>query len=98
MARLRAPFLRATAWKELAENLAESLTRGMAVVVLGALRQRSYETKDGERRTVVELEAYNVAASLKWSTARVTKRARSEATYGAPNMRETTNHTDAPPF
>lgn len=66
-------FLRCSAWRSLAENIAESLTRGTAVIVTGRLRQRSYETQQGEKRTVVELEADNVGPSLARATAAVTK-------------------------
>ena len=66
-------FLSCTAWRELAENAAESLIRGARVIVSGRLRQRSYETKEGERRTVIELEVDEVGPSLRYATARVKK-------------------------
>ncbi|NUR57208.1 MAG: single-stranded DNA-binding protein, partial [Catenulispora sp.] len=66
-------FLRCSIWRQAAENVAESLTRGMRVVVSGRLRQRSYETKEGEKRTVVELEVEEIGPSLKYATAKVTK-------------------------
>jgi single-strand DNA-binding protein len=69
-------FLRCTAWRQLAENVAESLNRGMRVVVEGRLRQRSYETKEGERRTVVELDVDEIGPSLKFATAKVMKATR----------------------
>ncbi|WP_406298081.1 single-stranded DNA-binding protein [Embleya sp. NBC_00888] len=65
-------FLRSSAWKQLAENVAESLSKGMGVVAQGRLRQRSYE-KDGQKRTVVEFEVDEIGPSLKWATAQVTK-------------------------
>lgn len=65
-------FMRCSAWRQLAENIAESLDKGTAVIVVGRLQQRSFE-KDGQRRTVIELEADNVAASLQRATAKVTK-------------------------
>ena len=64
-------FFRVNAWRETAIHLAESLHKGDRVVVLGRLRQRSWETPDGERRSVAEIEADEVAASLKWATARI---------------------------
>lgn len=70
-------FLRCSAWRQLGENVVESLDKGARVVVTGKLRQRSYETKEGEKRTVVELDADEVAASLKYATARVSKVSRS---------------------
>lgn len=66
-------FLRCNVWRQQAENAAESLQRGMRVVVVGRLRQRSYETKEGEKRTVYEVEVDDVAPSLKNATAKVTK-------------------------
>lgn len=66
-------FLLCNAWRTLAENVAESLTRGSRVVVQGRLRQRSYETKEGEKRTVFELEADEVGPSLKYATAKLNK-------------------------
>jgi single-strand DNA-binding protein len=70
-------FFRCNAWKNLAENIAESLTRGTRVVVTGRLKQRSWETQEGERRSVFEIEADEVGPSLKWATARVEKTSRS---------------------
>ncbi|HWD47251.1 MAG TPA: single-stranded DNA-binding protein [Actinomycetota bacterium] len=64
-------FFRVNAWRETATHLAESLCKGDRVVVLGRLRQRSWETPDGERRSVAEIEADEVGASLKWATARI---------------------------
>jgi single-strand DNA-binding protein len=66
-------FLRCSIWRQAAENVAESLQRGMRVVVQGRLRQRSYETKEGEKRTVIELEVDEIGPSLKYATAKVTK-------------------------
>ena len=66
-------FLRCSIWRQAAENVAESLQRGMRVVVQGRLQQRSYETKEGEKRTVVELQVDEVGPSLKYATAKVTK-------------------------
>jgi single-strand DNA-binding protein len=70
-------FLTVSVWKQQAENVCESLTRGSRVVVTGRLKQRSYETKEGEKRTVLEVEADDVAASLKFASAKVTKVSRS---------------------
>lgn len=69
-------FMRVSAWKELGENVAESLEKGQRVVVTGRLKSRSYDTKEGEKRTVIELEADEVAPSLRWATAKVTRAAR----------------------
>jgi len=69
-------FLRCSIWRQAAENVAESLTKGMRVVVQGRLKQRSYETREGEKRTVVELDVEEIGPSLKYATAKVTKAAR----------------------
>jgi len=66
-------FMRCSVWREAAENVAESLTRGMRVMVSGRLRQRSFETREGEKRTVVELEVDEVGPSLRYATAKVNK-------------------------
>lgn len=68
-----ATFLRCNAWRELGENVAESLTRGTAVVVTGYFKARQYETKEGEKRTSYELEAEHVGPDLRRATAKVTK-------------------------
>lgn len=70
-------FLRCSVWRQAAENVAESLSRGTAVIVQGRLKQRSYETKEGEKRTVYELDVDEVGPSLKFATAKVTKASRS---------------------
>ncbi|MFI5783147.1 single-stranded DNA-binding protein [Nocardia sp. NPDC051570] len=72
-------FLRCNIWREAAENVAESLSRGSRVIVTGALKQRSYETKEGEKRTVVELEVTEVGPSLKYATAKVNRTTRTGA-------------------
>ncbi|RBO91364.1 single-strand DNA-binding protein [Nocardia puris] len=69
-------FLRCNIWREAAENVAESLTRGSRVIVQGRLKQRSYETREGEKRTVVEVEVDEVGPSLRYASARVTKASR----------------------
>jgi len=67
-------FLRVNVWRSLAENAAESLTRGTRVIVTGRIRQRSWETPEGERRSVVEIEADEIGPSLKWATAKMERR------------------------
>ncbi|MGV9367089.1 single-stranded DNA-binding protein [Amycolatopsis sp. NPDC003731] len=69
-------FMRCTIWKQAAENVAESLTRGDRVVVQGRLQQRSFETKEGEKRTVMELTVDEIGPSLRYATAAVTKNAK----------------------
>jgi single-strand DNA-binding protein len=69
-------FLRCSVWRQYAENVAESLTKGMQVIVQGRLKQRSYETREGEKRTVVELDVDEIGPCLKFATAKVTKASR----------------------
>ncbi|WP_255470796.1 single-stranded DNA-binding protein [Pseudarthrobacter sp. B4EP4b] len=66
-------FLRASVWREAAENVAESLTKGMRVIVTGRLKSRSYETKEGEKRTVIELEVDEIGPSLRYASAKVNR-------------------------
>ncbi len=75
-------FLTCNVWRQAAENVAESLTRGMRVIVSGRLRQRSYETKEGEKRTVYEIEVDDVGPSLRNASAKVNKVARSSGNGG----------------
>jgi single-strand DNA-binding protein len=75
-------FLTCNVWRQAAENVAESLTRGMRVIVQGRLRQRSYETKEGEKRTVYEVEVDDVGPSLRNASAKVNRIARSGAGDG----------------
>jgi single-strand DNA-binding protein len=70
-------FFRCNAWRNLAENVAESLTRGSRVIVTGRLRQRSWETQDGDKRSVIEIEADEIGPSLRWATAKVERQSRS---------------------
>ncbi|MDQ1706167.1 MAG: single-strand DNA-binding protein [Frankiaceae bacterium] len=75
-------FLTCNVWRQAAENVAESLQRGMRVIVQGRLRQRSYETKEGEKRTVYEVEVDEVGPSLKNATAKINKGQRSSGGGG----------------
>ncbi len=70
-------FLRCSVWRQAAENVAESLTRGARVIVTGRLKQRSFETREGEKRTVIELDVDEVGPSLRYATAKVNKAGRS---------------------
>ena len=94
-------FLRCSLWREAAENVAESLTKGMRVIVTGRLVQRSYETREGEKRTVVELQVDEVGPSLRYATAKVTRTQRSgggggQAPAGDPWAASVSS--DEPPF
>jgi single-strand DNA-binding protein len=66
-------FLRSTVWREAAENVAESLTKGMRVIASGKLKSRSYETKEGEKRTVIEFEIEEIGASLQFANVKVNR-------------------------
>lgn len=70
-------FLACSVWRQVAENVAESLHRGSRVIISGRLRQRSYETREGEKRTVYELEVDEIGPSLRYATAKVQKMSRS---------------------
>jgi single-strand DNA-binding protein len=75
-------FLQCNVWRQAAEHVAESLQRGARVIVTGRLRQRSYETREGEKRTVFELEVDEIGPSLRYATAKVQKMSRSSGNGG----------------
>jgi single-strand DNA-binding protein len=87
-------FYRCTAWRSLAENLAETLTKGARVMVQGRLTQRSWETDAGEKRSVVEVQLEEAGPSLRWATAKV-ERTSAKATAGASKGGQ---FNDDPPF
>jgi len=78
-------FLRCSIWRQAAENVAESLQRGMRGVVTGRLKQRSFETREGEKRTVIELDVDEIGPSLRYATAKInrTQRGSSSGGFGA---------------
>ena len=78
-------FLRASVWREAAENVAETLTKGTRVVAQGRLKSRSYDTKEGEKRTVMELEVDEIGPSLRYASAKVTRTQRSGGGNGGGN-------------
>ena len=69
-------YMRCSVWRQYAENVAESLTKGTRVIVTGRLKQRSYETREGEKRTVLEMEVDDVGPALRYATAKVNRIAR----------------------
>jgi len=75
-------FMRCSVWRDAAENVAESLQRGTRVLVSGRLKSRSYETKEGEKRTVVEMDVDEVGPSLKYATAKVNRTQRGTGSGG----------------
>ena len=104
-------FMRCSIWREAAENVAESLTKGTRVIAQGRLVQRSYETREGEKRTVVELQVEEIGPSLKYASAKVTRAQRSGGNGGgsgggAPaddpwataGPASTSSFADEPPF
>src|SRR6476469_6865475 len=104
-------FLRCSLWRQPAENVAETLTRGSRVIVTGRLTQRSYETREGEKRTVVELAVEEIGPSLRYATAQVNKATRPDAggsrqnapaaddPWGSgPAAAPAAGSTDEPPF
>ena len=94
-------FFKVNVWRGQAENLAESLSKGDRVMVTGRLRQRSWETPEGEKRSVTELEADEVGASLKWATAKVersSQRGNGDRAQGRERQAERGgDFSDAPP-
>jgi single-strand DNA-binding protein len=96
-------FLACNVWRQAAEHVAESLQRGTRVIVSGRLRQRSYETREGEKRTVYELEVDEIGPSLRYATAKVQKMSRSSGGgggfggSGAPSDDPWASATPAPP-
>jgi single-strand DNA-binding protein len=104
-------FLACNIWRDAAEHVAETLTKGMRVILTGRLRQRSYETKEGEKRTVYEVEVDEIGPSLKWATAKVSRVAKGEGGGSGGGTRasggfgssgsgptKTSNFDEEPPF
>jgi single-strand DNA-binding protein len=91
-------FLRCSIWRQAAENVAESLTRGMRVIAQGRLKQRSYETREGEKRTVIELEVDEVGPSLRYASAKVnrTQRGSTSGGFGASGSEASSTAADDP--
>lgn len=91
-------FLRASVWKEAAENVAESLSKGMRVIAQGSLKSRSYETKEGEKRTVMEFEVDEIGPSLRFASAKVTRTARGggEGSAGRTTSPAASTHAPGP--
>ena len=75
-------YLRCSVWRQYAENVAESLTKGTRVIVTGRLKQRSYETREGEKRTVMEIEVDDVGPALRYATAKVNRVQRQGGGFG----------------
>ena len=96
-------FFRCNVWRQQAENAAESLTKGARVVVVGRLRQRSWESQDGQKRSTVEVEVETVGPSLEWAKAKVEKSSRSGEgvpafSGGGSNGTDGPSNDEEPPF
>ena len=92
-------FLTCSVWREAAENMVESLSKGMRVMVHGRLRQRSYETREGEKRTVLEVEVDEVGPSLKFARAQVSKGQQSTPNGdGWLSQQQNRSQSEQPPF
>jgi single-strand DNA-binding protein len=94
-------FLKVNVWRGQAEHLADSLSKGDRVMVTGRLRQRSWETPEGDKRSVTEIEADEVGASLKWATAKVertSERATDDRAHGRERQAERGDFNDPAPF
>lgn len=94
-----ASFFRCNVWRDQAENATDSLTKGTRVIVSGSIRQRSWETPEGQKRSAVEIEVDEVGPSLKWATAKVSRTPRKDAvSVGAAPGAGQVDPDDAPPF
>lgn len=104
-------FMRCSLWRQPAENVAESLTKGARVIVSGRLKQRTFETREGDKRTVVEMDADEIGPSLRYATAKVNKVSRGNSgggygggggtaddPWGSAPPAGAGNQTDEPPF
>ena len=99
-------FMDCSVWRDYAENVAESLDKGMRVIVTGRLKQRSYETKEGQKRTVVELDVEEVGPALRYATAKVNRADRVKAAKSSASVPQddpwgsapTGQSDDEPPF
>ena len=91
-------FWRCSIWDAQAENMAESLTKGLRVSVVGEAKQRSFETREGEKRTVIEVTATEVGPSMRWATAKVEKTGGKGAGFASKPKNDTTAVDDTDPW
>jgi len=82
-------FFNGTCWRDMAENVAESLTRGMRVIVVGELQQRSWENQEGEKRSTIDVDIKEIGPSIRWATATVTKTPRADGGWSNPGQAPT---------
>ena len=90
-------FFRVNLWRQLAENATESLAKGDRVIVVGRLKTRSWETPEGEKRSVTEIDADEVAPSLRWATAKPQRTSTSTSTSGGSQAKPTGQFNNEPP-
>ena len=90
-------FLRASVWREFAEHVAGSLTKGMRVIATGRLRQRSYQDREGNQRTAIELEVDEIGPSLRYATAQVTRTASNTSVHQRPAAQQAAEEPWATP-
>ena len=91
-------FFRVNAWRDLAEHITDSLAKGDRAVIIGRLRQRSWETPEGDKRSVIEVEADEVAVSLRWATARPERTAKNGTGASGKAKAGADDFGDKPPF
>jgi single-strand DNA-binding protein len=87
-------FFNGTCWRDMAENVAESLTRGMRVIVVGELQQRTWETQEGDKRSTIDVDIKEIGPSVRWATAAVTKTPRADG--GWSNQGQSPSQPAAP--
>ena len=90
-------FFTGTCWRDMAENVAESLTKGTRVVLNGRLEQRSWETQDGDKRSIVEVDIKEIGPSLRWATATVTKTPRADGGWSGGDQGQAQSQSQSQP-
>lgn len=89
-----AMFLTCNVWRQAAENVAETLSKGMRIIVTGRLKQRSFQTREGENRTVFEIDVDEVGPSLKYATAQVNRNSREGGNFGGGGQQQRSNNNN----
>ena len=89
-------FFGGTCWRDMGENVAESLTKGSRVIVVGELQQRSWETQDGDKRSIVEVDIKEIGPSLRWATATVTRTPRADGGWSGGGQDQGQSQPAAP--
>jgi single-strand DNA-binding protein len=89
-------FFGGTCWRDMGENVAETLTKGARVIVVGELQQRSWETQEGDKRSIVEVDIKEIGPSLRWATATVTKTPRADGAWSGGDQKQGQGQPAAP--